>query len=170
MKNRTTGYTRCTEGRIIPGMKAKTATVVLTGLLFSMIGVAWSQNSNTAGNTNSMSNALPRNRATGGRGRDVGPANKNPYKPGPDTNVNSVNGMVYHPEYANSANAWYPAGNSQTEFDPAYSNVMANTPANAAPPRLMRKPRRPSKKPRKISGTPTVSKILSAALTSGFAR
>ena len=160
-------------------MKTKSATVILAGLLVSMIGVAWSQNSNTAGNTNSTSNALPRNRATGGRGRDVGPANRNPYKsdayanmygwPPADSNT-SANGWVYHPEAANSGNAWSYVGNSQPVSGAVNANTMTNVAANKVGPARKMKPRRPVKKPRKIAGTTTVGKLLAAALAAGLSR
>ena len=133
-------------------MKAKSAMAVLAGLLFSMIGVAWSQNSNTAGIANRTANAVPRARSRGNnfnyasvnRGRDVEPVNKNPY--------NSSANM--------DDNSWVP--------DPAANVWAANAVnANTAP---KSKPRRRSKKPRKIAGTPTVGKVLAAALAAGLTR
>lgn len=149
-------------------MKTKTIALLLTGLLLSMIGAAWSQNSNT-----SKGGSTVTNKATGGRGRDVGPANKDPYKWKTDINAEwnpsgvNGNGMVYHPEYANSSNAWYPADNGNFEANPAAN--LANYPsrANTAAPPRKKKPRR-TKKPRRISGTPTVSKFLSVALAGAF--
>lgn len=137
-------------------MKAASAMVILGGLLFSMIGVAWSQNSNTSGDANAASNALPRNRATGGRGRDVGPANKNPF--------NSA-------AYANSGNSLSNVGDPRLGTAAVNANTWAtNAAANTAPPARRTKPKRPAKKPRKIAGTPTIGKLLAGALTAGLTR